>query len=109
MDFGTVYLTGILSDVAAKQGQIVFDPIPRVDGIERSHDPLYQPRTGVNLMSGGGRGNCGTLGKFAGLVDEISTNPKRQENGLGKARTAASTVGLQHFTIGEFESPARTR
>jgi hypothetical protein len=29
-----------------------FDPIPRVDGIEASADPLFEPRANIYLMSG---------------------------------------------------------
>jgi len=36
----------------AEQRQIVFDPIPRVDGIESSADPLLEPRATVYLLSG---------------------------------------------------------
>jgi len=38
------------SDVEARR--IIFDPIPRVDGIEPSADPLFQPRADVYLLSG---------------------------------------------------------
>jgi catalase len=34
------------------QRQIIFDPIPRVDGIESSGDPLLNPRASVYLASG---------------------------------------------------------
>jgi catalase len=49
---GEVTLTKIVPDNAAAQQQIIFDPIPRVDGIEASADPLFEPRANVYLMSG---------------------------------------------------------
>ncbi|HUJ24141.1 MAG TPA: catalase family peroxidase [Bryobacteraceae bacterium] len=50
--FGTVVLTGKASDDAQQQKRIIFDPIPRVDGIEPSDDPLLELRAAVYLMSG---------------------------------------------------------
>src|SRR4029450_386686 len=49
---GEVTLTKIVPDNAAAQQQIIFDPIPRVDGIEASANPLFAPRANVYLMSG---------------------------------------------------------
>jgi catalase len=49
---GEVTLTEIAPDNAAAQRQIIFDPIPRVDGIEASADPLFEPRANIYLMSG---------------------------------------------------------
>jgi catalase len=53
--FGEISLTGITPDNAAAQQQIIFDPIPRVDGIEASADPLFEPRANIYLMAGGRR------------------------------------------------------
>jgi len=50
--FGTVVLTGEASDQAKQQKQIIFDPIPRVDGIEPSDDPLLELRAAIYLLSG---------------------------------------------------------
>jgi catalase len=50
--FGEISLTEIKPDNAAEQQQIIFDPIPRVDGIEASADPLFEPRANIYLMSG---------------------------------------------------------
>jgi len=35
------------------------DPIPRVDGIEASADPLFEPRANIYLMSGRRRRTVG--------------------------------------------------
>jgi len=52
VDFGVVELTGVLEDSIAQQKQIIFDPIPRVDGIEPSADPLLELRAAIYLLSG---------------------------------------------------------
>ena len=49
---GDISLTEVASNNAREQQQIIFDPIPRVDGIEASADPLFEPRANVYLMSG---------------------------------------------------------
>jgi catalase len=49
--FGTVTLSARASDNEAQQ-HIIFDPIPRVDGIEPSDDPLLELRAAVYLLSG---------------------------------------------------------
>jgi catalase len=50
--FGEISLQQITQDNASEQQHIIFDPIPRVDGIEASADPLFEPRANVYLMSG---------------------------------------------------------
>ena len=50
--FGEINLQEITPNNAGEQRQIIFDPIPRVDGIEASADPLFEPRANVYLMSG---------------------------------------------------------
>jgi catalase len=50
--FGTVVLTAQASDNELQQQRIIFDPIPRVDGIEPSDDPLLELRAAVYLLSG---------------------------------------------------------
>jgi catalase len=52
VEFGTIELNGLVPDEEAAQRQIIFDPIPRVDGIESSGDPLLDPRANVYLASG---------------------------------------------------------
>ena len=50
--FGTISLTAAVPDQEHQQKQIIFDPIPRVDGIEPSDDPLLELRAAVYLLSG---------------------------------------------------------
>jgi len=52
VELGTVELTEVVKDTAAQQKQIIFDPIPRVDGIEASGDPLLELRAAIYLLSG---------------------------------------------------------
>lgn len=52
VEFGTIELTHVLSDSDARQKQIIFDPIPRVDGIDPSPDPLLELRAAIYLLSG---------------------------------------------------------
>jgi catalase len=52
VDLGTIELTEVLPDSFAQQKHIIFDPIPRVDGIEPSADPLLELRAAIYLLSG---------------------------------------------------------
>jgi catalase len=57
--FGEISLTAVATNNAAEQQQIIFDPIPRVEGIEASTDPLFEPRANIYLMSGRRRREAG--------------------------------------------------
>ena len=50
--FGAVTLNAQALDNELQQKHIIFDPIPRVDGIEPSDDPLLELRAAVYLLSG---------------------------------------------------------
>jgi catalase len=50
--FGEISLREIAANNASEQQNIIFDSIPRVDGIEASGDPLFEPRANIYLMSG---------------------------------------------------------
>lgn len=52
VEFGTIELNDLVADGDAAQRHIIFDPLPRVDGIEPSGDPLLDPRASVYLASG---------------------------------------------------------
>jgi catalase len=52
VEFGTVELTEVMPDTLAQQQHIIFDPIPRVEGIEASADPLLELRAAIYLLSG---------------------------------------------------------
>jgi catalase len=52
LPFGTIVLTARVDDQERERRRIIFDPDPRVDGIESSGDPLTETRSDVYLMSG---------------------------------------------------------
>lgn len=52
IDFGKVVLAKLVENDASVQKRMIFDPIPRVDGIEPSDDPLLELRAAVYLLSG---------------------------------------------------------
>lgn len=52
LELGIVTLTAVVADTPAEQKHIIFDPIPRVEGIEASKDPLLELRAAIYLLSG---------------------------------------------------------
>jgi catalase len=52
IEFGTITLTGKLDELAPEQRKIIFDPLPRVDGIDSAGDPLTALRADIYLLSG---------------------------------------------------------
>jgi catalase len=50
--FGTITLTDRVDDTTPERRKIIFDPIPRVDGIDTSGDPLSEVRSEIYLLSG---------------------------------------------------------
>lgn len=50
--FGTLTLTARVDELEPERRKIIFDPIPRVDGIAPSGDPLAEVRADVYLLSG---------------------------------------------------------
>ncbi|KAI1452745.1 catalase related protein [Annulohypoxylon moriforme] len=52
VELGAINLESVLDNQAAQQKRIIFDPIPRVDGVEASADPLLDVRAGIYLLSG---------------------------------------------------------
>jgi len=51
-DLGKIVLTKPVADNAQEQKRIIFEPIPRVDGIDPSADPLLERRAAIYLLSG---------------------------------------------------------
>jgi len=49
---GAVELMSVVCDNEVQQRRIIFDPIPRIDGIEPSDDPLLEFRAALYLTSG---------------------------------------------------------
>jgi len=56
---GTIKLDHVVEDNDEKQRTIIYDPIPRVDGVEPSDDPLLDMRASVYLISGRDRRAAG--------------------------------------------------
>jgi catalase len=52
LPFGEIVLSEPVQDNAHEQKKIIFDPLPRVDGIEPSEDPLLEVRAAIYLLSG---------------------------------------------------------
>jgi catalase len=52
VELGSVVIDQALPENAKEQKYIIFDPIPRVKGIEPSEDPLLEMRAAIYLLSG---------------------------------------------------------
>jgi len=52
LPFGTVTLAARVDEQAPERRKIIFDPVPRVEGIDPSGDPLTQVRADLYLLSG---------------------------------------------------------
>ena len=52
INLGRILLTNPVLDNTREHERIIFDPIPRVDGIEPSDDPLLELRAAIYLLSG---------------------------------------------------------
>ena len=51
IEFGTLELTTVVANNEAAQSDLVFDPVPRVDGIDPSEDPLLEARSSAYIVS----------------------------------------------------------
>ena len=63
--FGTITLTARVDDTEPERRKIIFDPLPRVDGIDSSGDPLTDVRSDIYLLSGRRRRAGGGDGRRA--------------------------------------------
>ena len=52
VEFGTVTLSERIDELAPERRKIIFNPVPKVDGIDPSGDPLIEVRSDVYLLSG---------------------------------------------------------
>lgn len=64
-ELGGLNLTDVASNNDREQQQIIFDPIPRVQGIDPSDDPLLELRAAVYLLSGRRRRKAPELAQVA--------------------------------------------
>lgn len=67
LDLGAVELNTLVADNAGEQRHIIFDPIPRVEGIEPSSDPLFELRAAIYLISGRRRRAAGPPERIASV------------------------------------------
>jgi catalase len=51
-EFGTLTLTERVDELAPERRKVIFDPVPRVDGIDPAGDPLTDVRSEIYLLSG---------------------------------------------------------
>jgi catalase len=51
-EFGTLTLTQRVDELVPERRKIIFDPLPRVDGIDSAGDPLTAVRSDLYLLSG---------------------------------------------------------
>ncbi len=52
VEFGTLAITKRVDELALERRKIIFDPVPRVDGIDSAGDPLTEVRSELYLLSG---------------------------------------------------------
>jgi catalase len=52
IEFGTLAITQRIDELAEENRKIIFDPVPRVDGIDSADDPLTELRSDIYLLSG---------------------------------------------------------
>ncbi|KAI7287460.1 heme-dependent catalase [Hortaea werneckii] len=66
VELGTIRLDAVMPEEqsAKEQKRIIYDPIPRVEGIEPSADPLLEMRAAVYLISGKERRAASVEGSF---------------------------------------------
>ena len=60
IDFGTLTLTKMEDHTKPDLRKIIFDPVPRVDGLDASADPLFEVRSALYLASGRRRRTAST-------------------------------------------------
>lgn len=52
IELGTIKLDGVADDNDEAQRKIIFDPVPRVEGVQETDDPLFDMRASIYLQSG---------------------------------------------------------
>jgi catalase len=74
VELGTINIDSALSeaDSLRQQKHIIFDPIPRVEGLDVSDDPLLDVRASVYLISGKQRREASADGEAEGGVSEAT-------------------------------------
>ena len=96
--FGTITLTARVDDQEPERRKIIFDPLPRIDGIDSSGDPLTDVRADVYLLSGRRRraapGDGGkTWRNLDKLMSTMSTNSKKLAGKVAVVTGASKGIG----------------
>ncbi|HEX3656980.1 MAG TPA: catalase family peroxidase [Pirellulales bacterium] len=52
LEFGTLVITERVDELGPERRKMIFDPVPRVDGIDSAGDPLTEVRSEIYLLSG---------------------------------------------------------
>jgi catalase len=52
VEFGTLVIKERVDELAPGRRKFIFDPLPRVDGIDSAGDPLTEVRSEIYLLSG---------------------------------------------------------
>ena len=52
VEFGTLTIRERVDELTPERRKIIFDPLPRVDGIDSAGDPLTEVRSDIYLLSG---------------------------------------------------------
>jgi len=60
VEFGTLTIRERVDELAPERRKIIFDPLPRVDGIDSAGDPLTEVRSDIYLLSGRRRRSAAT-------------------------------------------------
>ncbi len=77
MEFGTLAIRERVDELAPDRRKIIFDPVPRVDGIDSAGDPLTALRSELYLLSGRRRRACGGEMTILGPVRVFQTSTRR--------------------------------
>ena len=84
--FGTISLTARVDDQMPDRRKIIFDPLPRIDGIDSSGDPLTDVRADIYLLSGRRRPRPG---RRKALTADMTTVQGLEQGGLLPPKTVA--------------------
>jgi catalase len=60
VEFGALTITKRVDELAPEMRKVIFDPVPRVDGIDSAGDPLTEVRSELYVLSGRRRRAAGT-------------------------------------------------
>ncbi len=88
VEFGTLAITQRVDELAPERRKIIFDPVPRVDGIDSAGDPLTAVRSDLYLLSGRRRRALSGRSKAAGIRGRYGSKGRveRWRGGTDNAR-----------------------